>query len=81
MFKDGREVDLEQIKSVSTIRDLGLDKTQISVSRICFTVHLKNREELQVSREYHYSDWAEAKIELGKEREDLLNKWNEVSKK
>lgn len=81
IFTDGIEVDLERILSVSSVRDLGLDNKSISMSKIGFSIHLDKRELVQITRSYHYSDWATVKLELEKERKDLLDKWNEVKNK
>ena len=80
-FEDGSEVELERIISVSPIRDLGVDKKSISTSKIGFTVHMSKREIVHITRDYHYSDWAGAKIELEKERNNLIAKWDEMPKK
>ena len=80
-FIDGSEVDLGRIVSVSQIRDLGMDRKSISTSKIGFTVHMSKREIVHITRDYHYSDVAAAKIELEKERKDLMDKWEEISKK
>ncbi len=78
-FKDGTEVDLERIISISPIRDLGVDRKSISTSKIAFSIHMDKHEVVNISREYHYSDWATVKVELKKEREDLFAKWNELT--
>ena len=80
-FIDGSEVDLDRIISVSPIRDLGVDRKSISTSKIGFTVHMSKRNVVHITRDYHYSDWAAAKIELEKERKDLIEKWEDLSKK
>lgn len=66
--------------SVSSIRDLGLDKDSISESKLGFTIRLDKHESMKITRNYHYSDWATVKIELEKERNDLLKQWSQLAK-
>lgn len=75
---DGRIVKLEDILRVSQVRDQGSDSNSIGYSKMSFTIHLKKREEIEVSKQYHFSDWAEAKIQLVHTREDLMAKWKEI---
>lgn len=79
VFKDGTEVDIERVLSVSEVRDLGMDKKSITLSKLGFSIHLSKRELVQITRNYHYSDWAKVKLELEKERQELLDKWKELS--
>jgi len=71
-LSDGRELDLSRVVEVSSIRDEGIDPNSISMSRIAFQIQLKRHETISVHRSYHFSDWAEVKIELEKERKRLL---------
>lgn len=77
-FKDGTTVDLARIVSVSPVRDLGLDPGTITMSRIGFTIHMSRRELVQITRLYHYADWAKVKNELENERKELLAKWEDL---
>lgn len=75
---DGKKVKLENILRISQVRDQGSDSNSIGYSKMTFTIHLKRREEIDVSQQYHFSDWAEAKVKLLHTREDLMAKWKEI---
>lgn len=77
-LSDGTIIDLTRIISVSPVRDMGPDPDTISLSRIGFTIHLDQREFLQVTKQYHYADWPVVKKCLEKDRRELINKWDEV---
>lgn len=75
---DGHRLKLENVLRVSQVRDLGSDSGSIGYSKMAFTIHLTKHEELEITEQYHYSDWAEAKRKLIQTREELINKWKEV---
>ncbi|MBP7309812.1 MAG: hypothetical protein KA984_00815 [Candidatus Cloacimonetes bacterium] len=77
---NGQLVDLKKIRSVSTVRDLGTDPKTIDLNRLGFTIHLLNREILEVTEIYHYSDWGDVKRNLQKLRQELVDKWHEDTK-
>jgi hypothetical protein len=74
-FDDGTTIDLTRVVSVSPVRDLGQDPETITMSRIGFTVHLNRREFVQITRHYHYADWASVKNELERVRKELIQMW------
>lgn len=78
---DGQEVDLQRVVDVSSIRDEGLDPTSISLSRIAFHIRVKSGGTIIVHKNYHFSDWAEAKKALEVERKTLIEKLSECSSK
>ncbi|MDI3503636.1 MAG: hypothetical protein PWP64_572 [Candidatus Cloacimonadota bacterium] len=76
-LSDGNVVDLSKIASVSVVRDMGADPNSIVYSKMSFTIHFKDQSSLEISRKYHYSDWAQAKKILEQDRQELLNKLRE----
>jgi hypothetical protein len=76
-LSDGTIVDLSKIASVSVVRDMGADRGSIVLSKMSFNIRLKDRSNLEITRNYHYADWATAKKALDKERQELLTKWEE----
>lgn len=72
-LKDGREIDLTKVLELSVIRDEGVDKQSISLSKIAFSIRFKNGQSIKVEHTYHFSDWAKAKKELEIQREDILS--------
>ncbi|MCK9557931.1 MAG: hypothetical protein PHQ78_04950 [Candidatus Cloacimonetes bacterium] len=81
ILPDGQSVDLSRIVRISSIRDFGKDTDTISLSKIGFTIHLDKREYIEVCRQYHFSDWAQVKTDLEKDRKDLISKWEAVGNK
>ena len=71
---DGQVIELGRIISVSTVRDMGRDPKSIDRSLIGFTIHLRNREIVEVTDYYHFSDWAEVKNRLKQVREDIVSR-------
>lgn len=74
---NGQLVDLKRVRSISTVRDLGADPKSIDLSRLGFTLHLANREIIEITECYHFSDWGDVKKKLQKLRQELVDKWNE----
>ncbi|HCM14732.1 MAG: hypothetical protein WC252_07285 [Candidatus Cloacimonadaceae bacterium] len=74
-LSDGKSVDLSRIVRISSIRDFGKDTQTISLSKIGYTIHLDGREYVEVCRNYHFSDWAQVKTDLEKDRKDLISRW------
>lgn len=72
-LNDGREIDLNKVYELSVVRDEGMDKKSINLSKIAFSIRLKDGQSIKVEKSYHYSDWAQAKMELDQERADILN--------
>jgi len=81
LFKlpNGNELELEQVRSVSQIRDLDSSSQVMPVSRIGFTVSLKNREIVEVFEQYHYADWGPVKMRMKQLRETLISKIKEIN--
>jgi len=75
---DGREIDLTRVKSVSSIRDSGLEVNSIEKSAMTFSIRLAGSETIEVKELYHYADWAEATLKIKRMRQDLLNKLKDV---
>lgn len=69
---DGRTIDLQNVAEVNNIRDLGPDTNTISLSIIGFTIRMKDGESIQVTKRYHFCDWAQAKKDLEQIRKDIL---------
>ncbi|MBM4404018.1 MAG: hypothetical protein FJ042_06530 [Candidatus Cloacimonetes bacterium] len=61
---DGQIIDLNKVAELSSIRDLGPDPHKISQCLIGFSIRMKNGQSIQVTKNYHFSDWAQAKKEL-----------------
>lgn len=74
---NGQLVDLSRISSISNVRDFGRDPRSIDQHLIGFTIRLKDREIVEVTDNYHFSDWAEVKSRLKQLREDIAQKWAE----
>lgn len=78
---NGAQVDLSRVRRISSVRDFGQDNTSIDKSKIGFTIHLDNREIVEVIDYYHYSDWAEVKKKMCDIRKDVYAKWEAESTK
>ncbi len=76
-LSDGTVVDLAQVRSVSSLRDLGEDPGSIMLSRIGFTIRCIKGEDIKIIRYYHYTDWAKVKKELEQDRQGLIKAWND----
>lgn len=70
---DGRTLDTDSIKQVSSIRDLGQDAKSIDRCILSFSVYLKDGPTITVSDYYHYADWAEVKKRLSTLRKNLAD--------
>lgn len=68
---DGRNIDTEMIKEITSVRDHGLDPKSIDRSVLSFTIHLKGTTSVKVTEYYHFADWAEAKLRLNNLRNQL----------
>lgn len=80
ILKDGREIDLTKVYELSVVRDEGMDKQSINLSKIAFSIRLKNGQSIRVERSYHFSDWAQVKKELDQERASILQALSELNK-
>lgn len=78
ILPDGKILELEQVRKVSRIRDLGLEKDSIEYSKIAFEIHLKGHKIIEVGERYHYADWAEKLKKLTTIRNNLINALNEA---
>lgn len=74
-LSDGREVDLSRVLNVSSLKDEGVNSQSISISKLAFHIRMKSQSSIVVERNYHFSDWAVAKIELERERNQLIQSW------
>lgn len=75
---NGQMIDLRRIQSVSTVRDMGSDSQSIEKSKIGFTIHLSNREIVDVIDYYHFNDWGEVKNKLQHLRREIIDKWEKA---
>lgn len=78
ILPDGKILELEQVRKVSRIRDLGLEKDSIEYSKIAFEINLKGHKIIEVGERYHYADWAEKLKKLTTIRNNLINALNEA---
>ena len=69
---DGSVISTDNIKRVSSIRDEGQDEASIDRSILIFTLKMRSGETIPVQVYYHYTDWAQKKIEITKLRNDIL---------
>jgi UDP-N-acetylmuramate-alanine ligase len=74
---NGQVIELSTISSVSSIRDYGHDPKSIDKHMIGFTIRLKGREIVEVTENYHFSDWSEVKKRVKQLREDIIALWQE----
>lgn len=81
MYKlpDGRELKLEEVESVSNVRDLGQDSTKIGYSKLGFKIYLKNGRTVEVMDNYHYADWADVKKGLSALRKEIIDRAEALS--
>lgn len=77
ILNDGREVDLNRVVDVSSVRDEGMDPQSISLSKMAFKIRIKTGGSISVERKYHYADWARVKSDLDHERKALMEKLEE----
>ncbi|MDZ4181560.1 MAG: hypothetical protein U1B83_01690 [Candidatus Cloacimonadaceae bacterium] len=70
---------LEEVESVSRVRDLGQDSTKIGYSKLGFKVYLKSGRTVEVMDNYHYADWAEVKKGLSSLRQEIIDKAEALS--
>jgi hypothetical protein len=75
---NGERIVLENIHSVSQVRDKGGTGSYIEPNKMGFTIHLAKREIVEVVEPYHFSDWADVKNRLNKLRNELIEKWKEA---
>ena len=78
ILPDGRQIDLSKVESISKIREYGQVEHIVEKHLIGFTIHLKNKEIIEVKDLYHYSDWSEVKRRMNKLREDIIDNWNKM---
>ncbi|HOQ82928.1 MAG TPA: hypothetical protein PLT80_01580 [Candidatus Syntrophosphaera thermopropionivorans] len=78
ILPDGKILELEQVRKVSRIRDLGLEKDSIEYSKIAFEINLKGHKIIEVGERYHYADWAEKLKKLTTIRNNLINALKEA---
>lgn len=76
---NGLSIDLIEVRRVSQIRDEGDDLGSIGYRKMVFFVHLKNHQSVEVSEQYHYSDWMDKKKKLNTVRSDLVSKWKALA--
>ncbi len=80
-LSDGIEIDLQRVRDISPIRDLGIDPDSIDKSILAFTIRLRSGDPLQIKEYYHYSDWAVAHRKLKSIRTELVTRWQAVIEK
>ena len=78
ILPDGKIIELEKVRRVSRIRDLGLENDSIEYSKIAFEIHLKGHKIIEVGERYHYADWAEKLKKLTTIRNNLINALKEA---
>lgn len=76
---NGQVIELEKVSRISNIRDQGEDRASIGFSKMVFTIHLDNRDKIDVIEQYHFADWSDKKRKLGMLRADLIAKWKALS--
>jgi len=76
---NGRSVELSDVRRISKVRDQGDDMSTIGYRKMVFTIHMNNRDIVEVSEQYHYSDWMDKKKELNNVRADLVSKWKALT--
>lgn len=77
-FKDGKVIDVGQVRDVSKIWDKAGQSMGVNQNRIGFTVSMKRGKAIDVFETYHFTDWGEAKKQIQQERLELINKIREV---
>ncbi len=75
---NGREVVLEEIIRLSKVRDQGDDERSIGLSKMSFSIYLKNNEMIEIIEKYHFADWGKTKKNLDKLHSDLMEKWQKA---
>ena len=78
ILHDGKIIELEKVRRVSRIRDLGLENDSIEYSKIAFEIHLRGHNVIEVSERYHYADWSERMKKLTSVRNNLINALKEA---
>ena len=78
ILHDGKIIELEKVRRVSRIRDLGLENDSIEYSKIAFEIHLRGHKVIEVSERYHYADWSERMKKLTSVRNNLINALKEA---
>jgi len=78
ILPDGKILELEQVRKVYRIRDLGLEQDSIEYSKIAFEIHLKGHKIIEVGERYHYADWAKKMKKLTTIRNNLINALKEA---
>lgn len=71
-LNDGRSFDTKDIRDISAIRDYGEAKESIGMSKLAFTVYFRTGKSIQITDNYHFSDWAQAKKRLSEIREQII---------
>ncbi|MDP2173385.1 MAG: hypothetical protein Q8M98_08300 [Candidatus Cloacimonadaceae bacterium] len=81
MYKlpNGRQLKLEEVESVSRVKDLGQDTSTIGYSRLGFSIFMKSGRTVDVVDKYHFSDWADVKKKLSLIREEIVAKVHAIS--
>lgn len=69
---DGRNINIGEVKSVSSIRDYGDDPNMIGMCRFGFAIYMKDSSTVRVSEHYHYADWVEVRARLNAVRTEIL---------
>ncbi|PKN78826.1 MAG: hypothetical protein CVU48_07230 [Candidatus Cloacimonetes bacterium HGW-Cloacimonetes-1] len=69
---DSTVVDTADILRVSSIRDDAQDEYSIENSTLLFNIKLRGGETIPVPVYYHYSDWAQKKMEITKLRNHIM---------
>lgn len=72
---NGQVIELSRISSISSVRDYGRDPKSIDKHMIGFTIRMAGREVIEVTENYHFSDWAEVKKNIKQLREDIAELW------
>ncbi len=76
---NGKSIELDMVNRISRIRDQGEDAGSIGYRKMIFTIHLSNRDTVEVSEQYHFSDWSDKKRKLNNVRADLVAKWKALA--
>ena len=69
---DGRNINIGEVKSVSTVRDYGDDPKMIGMCRFSFVIYMKDNTNIRVSEHYHYADWVEVRARLNAVRTEIM---------
>lgn len=75
---DGKEIDLNEVRSVTPLREKDKSTNVMTDNRIGFTINLKNHERIEFSEIYHYSDWGPVRLKVKQTRDELISKLKEI---